>query len=258
MAQRAREVRRGVRRDRLRRDHRHEAVRHHRAVRRLRVRQEPLVRLRPRRVPDRVAQGPPPGRVPRRAAHEREGEPGQGGRVPRRVPAAGHQGARPRRERLVDRLHGARRRRGAAGIALPPGTVGLIPFGLSAVRNVGESLVRQHHRRSGRRTVSFADFYDFCERVDPSVLNKRAIESLIKAGAFDSLGHPRKGLLSVYEQIVDITLARRRERDQGVMSLFGEGDARRRRLRPSGSRSPTSSSTRPSGSSSRRRCSAST
>ena len=41
----------------------------------------------------------------------------------------------------------------------------------------------------------FTDFYDFCDRVDPSVLNKRTIESLIKAGAFDSLGHPRQGLL---------------------------------------------------------------
>jgi DNA polymerase III subunit alpha len=109
-----------------------------------------------------------------------------------------------------------------AGIALPPGTVGLIPFGLSAVRNVGESLVANIIQEREKNGV-FADFYDFCERVDPSALNKRAIESLIKAGAFDSLGHPRRGLLSVYEQIVDITLARRRERDQGVMSLFGEG-----------------------------------
>ena len=41
----------------------------------------------------------------------------------------------------------------------------------------------------------FTDFYDFCERVDPQALNKRTIESLVKAGAFDSLGHPRQGLL---------------------------------------------------------------
>ena len=59
------------------------------------------------------------------------------------------------------------------------------------------------------------------------MLNKRAIESLIKAGGFDSLGHPRKGLLQVFEPIVDATLRRRRERDQGTMSLFdlGGGDA---------------------------------
>jgi DNA polymerase-3 subunit alpha len=56
------------------------------------------------------------------------------------------------------------------------------------------------------------------------VLNKRTVESLIKAGAFDDVGHPRKGLLTVFEQILDHTLARRRERDMGIMTLFG-GDA---------------------------------
>src|SRR5690606_4836622 len=66
--------------------------------------------------------------------------------------------------------------------------------------------------------------YDLCQRVDTSVLNKRSMESLIKAGAFDSLGHPRQGLVAVYEQIVDATVARRREYDLGVLSLFG-GDA---------------------------------
>jgi DNA polymerase-3 subunit alpha len=54
------------------------------------------------------------------------------------------------------------------------------------------------------------------------VLNKRTLESLIKAGAFDSLGHPRRGLLAVFESLVDQALIRRRERDQGVMSLFGD------------------------------------
>ncbi|MDQ3979466.1 MAG: DNA polymerase III subunit alpha, partial [Actinomycetota bacterium] len=50
----------------------------------------------------------------------------------------------------------------------------------------------------------------------------RSIESLIKSGAFDSLGHPRLGLLEVFELIIDRTLARRRERDAGIMSLFGD------------------------------------
>lgn len=96
-----------------------------------------------------------------------------------------------------------------------------IPFGLSAIRNVGEGLVAliiEEREAAG----PFADFYDFCERVDTAVLNKRTIESLVKAGAFDSLGHPRRGLLSVFERIVDVTVARRRERDMGVMTLFGE------------------------------------
>ncbi|NLD78365.1 MAG: DNA polymerase III subunit alpha, partial [Acidimicrobiales bacterium] len=97
----------------------------------------------------------------------------------------------------------------------------VIPFGLSAVRNVGEALVQKIiEERSANGT--FADFYDFCERVDMSVLNKKTLESLIKAGGFDSLGHPRRGLLAVYEQIVDSTIARRKERDVGIYSLFGE------------------------------------
>jgi len=98
---------------------------------------------------------------------------------------------------------------------------GKIPFGLSAIRNVGEGLV-------GLIVVErdangpFTDFYDFCQRVSPAVLNKRSVESLIKAGAFDSVGHPRRGLLMVFEQVIDRTLARRREADLGIMSLFGE------------------------------------
>nr|MDQ3641052.1 DNA polymerase III subunit alpha [Actinomycetota bacterium] len=98
---------------------------------------------------------------------------------------------------------------------------GKIPFGLSAIRNVGEGLVAQI---VSERDVNgaFGDFYDFCLRVSPMVLNKRSVESLIKAGAFDSLGHPRRGLLMVFEQVIDRTLARRRERDLGIQSLFGD------------------------------------
>lgn len=100
---------------------------------------------------------------------------------------------------------------------------GEILFGLSAVRNVGEGLVAlivAERDTSG----PFGDFYDFCERVDPSVLNKRTIESLIKAGAFDSVGHPRQGLLMVFEQIVDRILARRRREAEGQFELFGAAD----------------------------------
>jgi DNA polymerase-3 subunit alpha len=101
------------------------------------------------------------------------------------------------------------------------GTRWVIPFGLSAIRNVGEGLVE---KLIAERDANgpFTDFYDFCNRVDPFVLNKRTVESLAKAGAFDQLGHPRQGLCLVFEQIVDRTLARRREADQGVMSLFGD------------------------------------
>ncbi len=96
---------------------------------------------------------------------------------------------------------------------------GRIPFGLSAVRNVGEGLVE---RVVAERETNgpFSDFYDFCDRVDPLVLNKRSIESLVKAGAFDALGHPRRGLCQVFEQIVDRTLARRRRESEGQFELF--------------------------------------
>ena len=94
-----------------------------------------------------------------------------------------------------------------------------IVYGLSAIRNVGEgivSLLISERNSNG----PFVDFYDFCERVDLQVLNRRAIEALIKAGAFDSLGHTRQGLLASYEQIIEQTVSRRREKEMGVMTLF--------------------------------------
>jgi DNA polymerase-3 subunit alpha len=99
-----------------------------------------------------------------------------------------------------------------------------IRYGLSAVRNVGEGVVAMvvAAREAGG---SFTDFHDFCERVDPGALNKRTVESLAKAGAFDSLDHTRKALVEAHEQIIDRTLARRRERDAGIMSLFADAGA---------------------------------
>ncbi|MGC8481192.1 MAG: DNA polymerase III subunit alpha, partial [Acidimicrobiales bacterium] len=96
-----------------------------------------------------------------------------------------------------------------------------ISFGLSAIRNVGESLVElvtDERDKNG----PFHDFVEFCMRVDAAVLNKRAVESLIKAGAFDSLGHARKGLMHVYEAVINRCLEVRRDREQGVFSLFEE------------------------------------
>jgi DNA polymerase-3 subunit alpha len=94
-----------------------------------------------------------------------------------------------------------------------------IVFGLAAVRNVGESLVE---RIVAERTANgrFEDIFDFCARVDPVVLNKRTMESLIKGGAFDSMDHPRQGLALVMESIVDRSIERRKEQDLGITSLF--------------------------------------
>ncbi len=106
-------------------------------------------------------------------------------------------------------------------VGLSVGSPGAITFGLSAVRNVGEGLVEQLLAERAENG-SYESFYDFAERVPEQVLNKRTVESLIKAGAFDQLGHPRRGLLAAFEQILDTTIERRRERDRGVMSLFGD------------------------------------
>jgi DNA polymerase-3 subunit alpha len=97
---------------------------------------------------------------------------------------------------------------------------GKIRFGMSAVRNVGEAVVEKIVDARGDKG-RFEDFPDFCEKVDLDVLNKRTIESLIKAGAFDSLGYSRKGLLQKYEEIVDAISERRRNEEAGQFSLFG-------------------------------------
>jgi DNA polymerase-3 subunit alpha len=115
--------------------------------------------------------------------------------------------------------------RSEALFAPDPSEPETVRFGLAGIRNVGEGVVDQilAARTDGGR---FRDFMDFCWRVDTQVLNKRVVESLIKAGAFDSVGDPRGGLLEVFEPAIDaIGAARRRERD-GFVSLFdAPGDA---------------------------------
>ena len=98
-----------------------------------------------------------------------------------------------------------------------------IMFGLSAVRNVGEGVV---HLIVAEREKNgpFASFHDFVDRVDVNVLNKRTVESLIKAGAFDSLEHSRRGLLEVALSLLDATITRRRAEEMGQYSLFGGDD----------------------------------
>ncbi len=94
-----------------------------------------------------------------------------------------------------------------------------IVFGAAAIRNVGENLVE---RIVAERSANgpFVDVFDFCRRVDPMVLNRRAMESLIKAGAFDTIGHPRQGLALVINEIIERTLEVRRNLDVGIVTLF--------------------------------------
>jgi DNA polymerase-3 subunit alpha len=100
---------------------------------------------------------------------------------------------------------------------------GRIRFGLSAVRNVGEHVVEAIIEARSRRGA-FVNFADFCDKVDAGALNRRTLESLIKAGAFESLGHPRKGLLLAFEPVAEHALARKRAEAEGQFSLFDVPD----------------------------------
>ena len=98
-----------------------------------------------------------------------------------------------------------------------------IRFGLAAIRNVGRNVVASivSARTSQGR---FIDFADFLAKVDQMVCNKRVIESLVKAGAFDSLGHTRRGLMAVHAEAIDMVLETKRAEAIGQFDLFGSTD----------------------------------
>ena len=91
---------------------------------------------------------------------------------------------------------------------------------MSAIRNVGDNVVASvvGTRRS---KGTYADFADFLTKVEPVACNKKVIESLIKAGAFDDLGHTRRGLVAVHEAAVDAVVSDKRQEAIGQDSLFG-------------------------------------
>ncbi len=95
-----------------------------------------------------------------------------------------------------------------------------IRFGLAAIRNVGEGVVAAI--KSARTSKgAFTSFGDFLAKVDASVCNKKTIESLIKAGAFDSLKHPRKGLMAIHLEAIDSVSETKRAEAIGQFDLFG-------------------------------------
>ncbi|HET8642596.1 MAG TPA: DNA polymerase III subunit alpha [Pseudonocardiaceae bacterium] len=99
-----------------------------------------------------------------------------------------------------------------------------IRFGLGAVRNVGASVVDSIVSARQERG-QFTDFSDFLRKVDAQACNKKVVESLIKAGAFDSLGHPRKGLHGVHSEAIDGVMESKRQEDRGQFDLFGDTEA---------------------------------
>ena len=95
-----------------------------------------------------------------------------------------------------------------------------IRFGLAAIRNVGEGVVASI--KSGRDGKGrYQSFGDFLAKVDAQVCNKKTIESLIKAGAFDSMSHTRKGLMAVYLEAIDSVIETKRAEAIGQFDLFG-------------------------------------
>ena len=99
-----------------------------------------------------------------------------------------------------------------------------IRFGLSAVRNVGAAAVASLIA-TRKAQGAYADFSDFLSKVEAVVCNKKIVESLIKAGAFDSLGHPRKGLLMAHSEGVDLFMNVKKAEAAGQFDLFGEMSA---------------------------------
>ncbi len=95
-----------------------------------------------------------------------------------------------------------------------------IRFGMTAVRNVGANVVSSIVATRAEKG-EFSDFADFLRKVEAVVCNKRTIEALIKGGAFDSLNHPRRGLINVYEPAVDAVLDTKRAEAIGQFDLFG-------------------------------------
>ena len=95
-----------------------------------------------------------------------------------------------------------------------------IRFGLAAIRNVGEGVVASI-KNSRTTRGRFTSFGDFLTKVDVQVCNKKTIESLIKAGAFDSFEVPRRGLMAVHLEALDSVMEAKRAEAIGQFDLFG-------------------------------------
>lgn len=99
-----------------------------------------------------------------------------------------------------------------------------IRFGLTAIRNIGENVVASiiSNRKAKNRYDSFGDFLT---KIDAIVCNKKSIESLIKAGAFDSLNHSRRGLMMVFLEALDAVSETKRAESIGQFDLFGAANS---------------------------------
>ena len=99
---------------------------------------------------------------------------------------------------------------------------GGIRFGLTALKGVGRAFMTGMLKERTEHGL-FTDFMDFCERMFDQELNRRVLESLIKSGAFDSMGCRRSQLMQVYGQVLDGIAESRRRNVEGQLDLFGMG-----------------------------------
>jgi DNA polymerase-3 subunit alpha len=98
-----------------------------------------------------------------------------------------------------------------------------IRFGLGAVRNVGANVVESIIKTRAEKG-KYSSFTDFLDKSELVACNKRVIESLIKAGAFDSLGNTRLSMVQVHEDAVEAVVPLKRQQAMGQFDLFGGGD----------------------------------
>ena len=99
---------------------------------------------------------------------------------------------------------------------------GGIRFGLVAIKNIGRGFIQAVMRE--REQAPFTSLYDFCDRMAGSDINKRAVENLIRSGAFDALGARRSQLIQVYESVMDAVADSRRQNLEGQMDFFSLAD----------------------------------
>jgi DNA polymerase-3 subunit alpha len=110
----------------------------------------------------------------------------------------------------------------AFGVAPDPKKPGksLIRFGLGAIKGVGENAIEPI---LAARTKPFAGLFDFCSRIDTRKINKKTLEALVTAGAFDFTGKPRKALFDAIEPALQQGTSAQRDRESGQFGLFGGG-----------------------------------
>jgi DNA polymerase-3 subunit alpha len=114
----------------------------------------------------------------------------------------------------------------------PEPKMGLIRFGMMAVRGVGEKAVEAiiEQRAAGG---DFASLYDFCERVDQRQVTRSTLEALIKCGAFSSISPRRAPLLEILERAVEMGQQLQQDKRNGQLSMFGQADPAANSLAPS-------------------------